>query len=146
MRRGLILASAAVLVVALAAAGFSKSPRPTYERADVVRALAAHGYALTEPSGFGWTGYAPLEDGDGVILFPRSTTSPRFYVFVARRDATARAFYEQLTRLGRTPDTFDLARGNVLVSSDSTFTDDGLRADEKRRIRAAINSLVDRTR
>jgi hypothetical protein len=142
VRLGLFVAAAIVLIVAAVAAGISRNPASTYERDDVVHAFAGQGYALAEPvRDLGWTGYGPLAGMDGILLFPRPIASAPFYVFVARQDATARTFFKQLAQLGRSTDAFDLIRGNVLVSSDASFTESGLSKNQKQRIRAAMNSL-----
>jgi hypothetical protein len=47
----------------------------------------------------------------------------------------------ELVGLGQTPDTFDLRTENVLVSSDSSFTETGMSAEKKARIRAAMRAL-----
>jgi hypothetical protein len=136
LRLWLTGAAAIALLVALIGAGVAK-PEPNYSRADVVRAFAAQAYELAEP------GYTPSgsHDATGVFLMPRPFRSSHFYVFVALRQSLAASFYEQLVRGGPTPDAFDLLRRNVIVSSDSSFTENGLTITEKRRIRAAMNAL-----
>ena len=108
---------------------------PNYDRADVVRAFAAQGYELGESSNFGG------HDATGVLLLPQPFRSSRFYVFVALSQSYAASSYKQLGEGGPTPDAFDLLRRNVVVSSDSSFTENGLTSEEKRRIRAAMNAL-----
>ena len=136
VRRGLVLAAAALLIVAIVAAGSSRKAAPPYEPDDVVRAFAAQGFALAEPAPeLGWG------DPTGAMLLTRPIASARFLVFVARHEAVAETFFMQLTQSGRTPDAFDVIRKNVVVSSDASFTENGLNQDEKRRIRAAMNSL-----
>lgn len=136
----LVVAAASVLVVAAAVAVFDRASG-TYEPADVVRAFRTQGLVLAEPRQEGWTAYGPRLSPSEALLLPEPTSSARFYVYVAASDAIARNQFRVLTRLGRTPDVFDLIRGNVLVSSDSSFTDHGLSSGEKQRLRAAMSAL-----
>jgi hypothetical protein len=138
MRPSLTAAAVVALLVALVGAGRAES-EPNYDRADVVRAFAAQGCELGESSNFG--GHDPA----GVLLLPQPFRSSRFYVFVALQQSLAASFYEQLKQGGPTPDAFDLLRRNVIVSSDSSFTENGLTPEEKRRIHAAMNALSTRS-
>lgn len=141
MRPSLTAAAVVALLVALVGAGRAES-EPNYDRADVVRAFAAQGYELGEPSNYHQFG---SHDSTGVLLLPQPFRTSRFYVFVALQQSLAASFYEQLKRGGPTPDAFDLLRRNVIVSSDSSFTENGLTPEEKRRVRAAMNALSTRS-
>ena len=78
---------------------------------------------------------------DGSLLLEQPFRRAEFYVFVARSVALAKQHFDELVRGGRTPDTFDLRVGNILVSSDSSFTESGMSAEKKARIRAAMDAL-----
>ena len=130
MRPWLAAVAIVVLSVALVGAGVDE-PAPNYDRADVVRAFATQGYELAEGG----------HDSTGVLLMPRPFPAARFYVFVAFQRSYTASFYKQLVEGGPTPDAFDLLRRNVIVSSDSSFTENGLTNEEKRRIRAAMSAL-----
>jgi hypothetical protein len=132
------------LGVVLAAAS-EKGPRHTAE--EVIEAFSRQGFALAElgrvPEGGGQTITAVFSPWSyetiGTFLFP---TEQDFYVFVARNDALASSFFEPLAQAGGGPGTFDLLRGNVVVSSDASLTDTGLHWDQRQRIRVALDSLA----
>jgi hypothetical protein len=147
LRRLLIAASAVALVVAAVLAATDSRNGPPFTRDEVVRAFARQGFDLAEPDftstgASGWTGYAPMGSrSEGTLLFMRPPKKAEFYVFVASSTALAKRYFEPLVRLGGTPDTFDLRRGNVIVSSDSSFTENGLSQVKRARIRDAMNEL-----
>ena len=156
MRLGLLCASAAVLLGAAVLAA-TDHPETRFTRDDVVLAFAEQGFALDEPTledlgqasasddDLGVTTPEVTRSSEGSFLLVRPFETAQFYVVVASDTRLARRHFEELVRLGQTPGTFDLLRGNVLVSSDSSFTENGLSRETKARIRAAMDALPKRS-
>jgi hypothetical protein len=149
MKSVLVVASAAVLVVAALLTATREPNEPRFTKDDVVHAFALQGFDLGDVSevsysldGFG-TSQPVVIGGDagGHLLFPQPFRKPAFYVFVASNTDIAKRYFEALIQLGSTPDAFDLRRDNVMVSSDSSFTEHGLSREKRARIRAAVDAL-----
>jgi hypothetical protein len=73
-------------------------------------------------------------------LFAPVSQEP-FFVYVGRSDRLAKRQFADYERL-KTPETFQVLRGNVIAISDS-----GLRRGDRKRVRGAMRALVatDRT-
>jgi hypothetical protein len=122
----------------------------SYTAEEVVEAFSRHGFALAEPGRVAEDDARPDHQTIRAVFAPSADTrvdiflfppEQDFYVFVARNDAFASEFFEPLAEHGGGPGTFDLLRGNVVVSSDASLTQAGLSRDQRRRIRAAVDSL-----
>jgi hypothetical protein len=126
-RVALVIASVAVLAVAIAWAGTGSKPHAQFDRRDVERAFGRQGFQLADLGLF--------EKGDQIeaALFPLS--GEPFFVYIARNDVAARQAYEPYARL-RLPDTVQVLRGNVIAASDS-----GLGRKDRRRVVAAMRAL-----
>ncbi len=142
MYRRLLVAASVAILAAGAAIAVSRD-LSTYSVEEVRAAFAESGLTLDEPVTMaGWTGYAPIASTAGLYLFPEPGGRGPFYVLVARTDDLARAFFEELTRLGSGHGTLHLIEGNVAVVSDASLTPTGLSADQRRRIDAAMSRLA----
>jgi hypothetical protein len=128
-----------VLVAAGVLATARSRDDPLYTVGQVTESFAQHGFALAEPAPeLGW------DDPAGVFLLTRPIRDARFLVFVAHSEAVAEKFMMALTSddpRAQTADAFDLRDRNVIVSSDSSFTPDGLTSEERARLRAAMDAL-----
>jgi hypothetical protein len=147
-RRVAMLASALLLAVGAVVA--ANRDGASYTREQVVAAFGEQGYALSEiggdeltgSGGSGWTGYPPfVELTPEMFLFPGPGDGGPFFVFVAPKDQVAREVFAPLAQAGEGPGVFQALQGNVVVNSDASQTPTGLTASERRRIRAALESL-----
>jgi hypothetical protein len=151
MRAALVSASAVFLVVSAVVAAVHHPDR-RFTSDDVVLAFASQGFALDVPSwhdlgatsedALGTTSPELTARGpDGTLLLEQPFEKAEFYVFVATSAPLAEQYFDALVHGGQTPDSFDVRAGNVLVSSDSSFTESGMSAEKKVRIRAAMDAL-----
>jgi hypothetical protein len=131
--RGLVIAaSVGVLVIAAVLTGRNGETDASYERSDVERAFAKQGFTLIDTHLFGSESSVEALEA---LLSPVS--GEPFLVYIARSDELAKEQFASYAEL-RTPDTFDLLRGNVMAISDS-----GLGRTDRQRVRAAIRALKD---
>lgn len=132
-----VLASAVILVVAAVVAAARNDASYTLD--EVIDAFKQQGYTLIQPPANSGN---PLRDRpEGTFLFPEPAMEAPFYVFVARNDLFANQFFAPLAKAGGGPEVFDALKGDVVVSSDASLTDVGLRQDQRRRIQAALQLL-----
>lgn len=127
VRRSAIGISAAVLVIAVVLSASHRDSR-TYSPADVVNAFAGQGFTLMDTQLFG--------SGDPVEALFSPVSQEPFFVYVGRSDRLAKRQFADYERL-KTPETFQVLRGNVIAISDS-----GLRRGDRKRVRGAMRALV----
>jgi hypothetical protein len=134
-----LVVGASVLIAVVAVAVAATRGDASYTEADAMSAFAQQGYALETIDGGRWTRGAPASPG--TFLFPKPIRTAPFYVYVAPNNLLAHQFIEALGEPVPGDGSFDVSRGNVVVSSDSSLTPIGLTREERRRIRAAIGAL-----
>lgn len=132
MTRGFVIAvSAIALVVAAALAVRGEEKRASNDRGDVERAFSQQGFTLIDTHLFGSEGSVEALEA---LLSPVS--GEPFFVYIARNDALAKREFATYAEL-RTPETFEVLRGNVMAISDS-----GLSRRDRQRVRAATRALA----
>jgi len=120
-----------VVAVATLAAGCDQNDQK-YSRGDVEHAFRSQGFNLAKPIDLSG---GPLDSSAhaGVIYLPR--TRERFVILVYDHDGDADEDFEALRSMA-SPETFDVQKGNVVISSDLPVT-----APMQKRIRAALKEL-----
>ena len=130
----------AIVVVAALAAGCDDNGQK-YSGNDVERAFQSQGFDLAgpiDPEGPLWLASRPprseASSYDGAIYVPK-TGEPPFLILVYDREGDADNAFKTL-RSQATSGSFEIQRGNVVVTSD-----EGVTAPMRKRIRAALAEL-----
>jgi len=122
-----VVAAALLAAVVIGLVGMRDRAEGSYNAADVTAAFASVGLPLT----------TTLTRGSEAVLGPSDS---RFTVIVVASDAKAREYYKPYVTM-KSPDTFQLLAGNVIVESDASNNESPLSKTTRQQIRDAIGQL-----